>query len=347
MVHQTLHNGDTVSIESVDDASEEKIHSNAYNTNVIKSTYEKDENAHTTYNVDIYVGVADKTFDYTYDLTRNITKIKLNGDVQYEYAYDAHGRLTDEKDYTILKEYSYDYNTNGNVYGKTEYPINENGNRTNSNGTTIHYIYGNSEWPDQFTTYNGQTITYDNGGNPLTYVNGLEFIWNRGRQLSTVTLEDDSSVSYRYNENGLRTYKDTSDTTTVYEWDGSTLLRETVTYKTTNQKVNVWYLYDANGSVIGFEYSYLNFTGTLVTERVYYEKNSQGDVIGLLDARCMYSNWSSTIRRSNVLNRNNIWTFRKRINNSHNFVSGGWRAIGRYIGTKIFSEGCTRFGKMV
>ena len=92
-------------------------------------------------------------------------------------------------------------------------------------------------------------------------------------------------VSYRYNENGLRTYKDTSDTTTIYEWDGRTLLRETITYKSTNQKKDIWYLYDANEKVIGFEYSYLNSAGTLVTARVYYEKNLQGDIIGLLDAR--------------------------------------------------------------
>ena len=37
--------------------------------------------------------------------------------------------------------------------------------------------------------------------------------------------------------------------------------------------------------LIGFEYNYLNFTGELVTARVYYEKNLQADVIGLLDAR--------------------------------------------------------------
>ena len=285
VVHQTLHNSDTLSIETIGDSSEEKIHSDAYNTDIIKSTYEKDGNTAASYAVDIYADASDKTFDYTYDLTGNIIKIELNGSVQYEYAYDAHGRLTTEKDYTILKEYSYDYNTNGNVYGKTEYPINADGNRTDSNGTTIHYTYGNSEWPDQLTTYNGQTITYDNSGNPLTYVDGLEFTWSCGRQLSTVTLEDDSSISYRYNENGLRTYKDTGDATTIYEWDGSNLLRETVTYKTTNQKVDVWYLYDGNGSAIGFEYSYINFAGTLVTARVYYEKNLQGDVIGLLDAR--------------------------------------------------------------
>ena len=45
----------------------------------------------------------------------------------------------------------------------------------------MRYTYGNNEWPDQLTTYNGQTITYDNSGNPLSYVNGLEFTWSRGR----------------------------------------------------------------------------------------------------------------------------------------------------------------------
>lgn len=60
-----------------------------YNTNGINSTYEKEGNTGASYDVDIYAGAADKEFDYTYDLTGNITKIKLNGDVQYEYAYDA------------------------------------------------------------------------------------------------------------------------------------------------------------------------------------------------------------------------------------------------------------------
>ncbi|MCR5736686.1 MAG: hypothetical protein K6G64_03450 [Eubacterium sp.] len=114
---------------------------------------------------------------------------------------------------------------------------------------------------------------------------GLSFIWNRGRQLSSVTLADESTISYQYNENGLRTYKDTPDTSTTYDWDGSTLICETVTYKSTNQKTDVWYLYDSNGDIIGFKYSYLNFAGSLITARIYYEKNLQGDVIGLLDAR--------------------------------------------------------------
>ena len=88
-------------------------------TNVSKSTYEKEGNTGASYDVDIYAGALDKAFDYTYDLTGNITKVKLNGNVQYEYDYDAHRKVEQRKKIiTILKEYSYDYNTNGNVYGK-------------------------------------------------------------------------------------------------------------------------------------------------------------------------------------------------------------------------------------
>ena len=57
-------------------------------------------------------------------------------------------------------------------------------------GTTIHYSsYNNSNWSDQLTSYNNYTITYDNVGNPLTYIGGLSFTWSKGRQLSQVTFD--------------------------------------------------------------------------------------------------------------------------------------------------------------
>lgn len=282
---KTLHNADVSSITKEDEQTEEKIYSNQYNVEVVKSTLNEVSNTNTTFNVNVYGTLADKDLDYTYDLTGNIIEIKEGNDTKYQYAYDAHGRLTDEKDYITLKEVAYDYNTNGNIYGKTEYTIKSSGNRTDTNGTTIYYNYNNSDWPDQLTSYNGHTITYDNVGNPLTYIGGLCFDWSRGRQLSEVTLENNSIASYEYNQNGLRTEKVTKEAKTKYEWDEDKLLRETVTYNQTNDKVDVWYLYNADEKIIGFEYSYLNFTNDIVTARVYYEKNLQGDIIGLLDAR--------------------------------------------------------------
>ena len=34
------------------------------------------------------------------------------------------------------------------------------------------YGYGDPEWKDLLTTYNGETLTYDGIGNPLTYTKG-------------------------------------------------------------------------------------------------------------------------------------------------------------------------------
>ena len=128
--------------------------------------------------------------------------------------------------------------------------------------------------------------TYDSSGNPKEYYNGMSFNWYRGRQLQEATLANGNRVTFKYNEDGLRTYKDTEKTTTTYEWDDTKLIRETVTYKKTGKKYDIWYMYDSGNNVIGFEYSQLSeINETLKTTRIYYEKNLQGDVTGLLDAR--------------------------------------------------------------
>ena len=45
----------------------------------------------------------------------------------------------------------------------------------------------------------------------------------------------------------MRSYKDMAGATTTYEWDDSTLVRETVTCKATNRTYDVWYFYDSLG----------------------------------------------------------------------------------------------------
>ena len=74
--------------------------------------------------------------------------------------------------------------------------------------------------------------------------------------------------------------------TTEYEWDETRLIRETVTYNATGKKYDIWYLYDSVNNVIGFEYSQQSdMDNSQQKTRIYYEKNLQGDVIGLLDSR--------------------------------------------------------------
>ena len=100
-------------------------------------------------------------YSYEYDAVGNITKITENGAGYTDYTYDTVNQLLTAKDYntagTLVKEYTYTYDTYGNI-------------RTSSNGTTSHtYTYGDAEWLDLLTAYDGNTITYDTSGNPLTY----------------------------------------------------------------------------------------------------------------------------------------------------------------------------------
>ncbi len=50
------------------------------------------------------------------------------------------------------------------------------------------------------TSYNGEAITYDEIGNPLTYRDSLSFTWKNGRQLASLQ-NGNSVVDYTYNYN--------------------------------------------------------------------------------------------------------------------------------------------------
>lgn len=279
------------------------MYSSLYDKYILETTQTINNNISSTYDINIYA--EDKKIDYTYDLTGNITEVKINDTVRYKYSYDAHGRLTSETDYVDKKYYMYEYNETGNMQGKTVYSLDENGNKITSTKKTVQSEYNNEQWPDQMTSYNNKDITYDNAGNPVEYINGEKFTWSRGRQLSEIDLSQDEKVIYKYNEDGLRVYKETShkesvestedteeatykyvtDTITTYEWYENELIRETVTYNATGRTYDIWYFYDSNGTAIGFEYSYINDLNKKSSTRIYYEKDIQGNVIGLLDAR--------------------------------------------------------------
>lgn len=223
-----------------------------------------------------------KVFSYIYDLAGNITEIKLGDKKIYEYAYDVHGRITKELDYVNKTGCTYGYTSTGNVVAKHIKEINNDGSLTNVRD--IKYSYQNGEWADQLTQYDGQKITYDGMGNPIDYIDGKTFKWTRGRQLEQMTLKDGSSVTYKYNQDGLRTYKDTKESITNYQWDDSKLIRETVAYKGDEKKYDIWYFYNNDDETIGFEYSEVD-NSNIVKTPIYFEKNKQGDVIGLLDTK--------------------------------------------------------------
>ena len=94
------------------------------------------------------------------------------------------------------------------------------------------------------TSYNGQSITYDEIGNPLTYRDGMTMTW-MGRQLTTLT-QNGKQNTYKYDVDGLRLEKTAGGVTTQYQYVNGQLLGE----KRSNGVV-LRYTYDALGVLSG------------------------------------------------------------------------------------------------
>jgi len=227
---------------------------------VTEYTYLEGASANTTTTLVKTVKNGNDTLEYTYDEIGNITSVSKNGTIIEQYAYDALSQL-------ISATYG------GNTY---TYSYDNGGNLTEikKNGETIKtYTYGNSEWTDQLTGYNGETITYDEIGNPLIYRNGINFTWQNGRQLASVTQNGSAIATYAYNADGLRNTKTVNGITTEYYWQNGTL------YGQKSGDESIFYLYDENGSAYGFIYKNLT-----EPSHYYYEFNLQGDIIGIIDS---------------------------------------------------------------
>lgn len=148
------------------------------------------------------------TYTYAYDKNGNITSVS-DGTNTTTYAYDSANQLIRENNQAAGKTTVWTYDNAGNIESRTEYAY-----TTGTVGTvtdTTSYAYGNSNWRDLLTSYDGQTITHDQIGNPLT--DGVwTYTWQHGRELAsmTATSEDgleDTSINFGYNSDGLRTRK--------------------------------------------------------------------------------------------------------------------------------------------
>ena len=188
----------------------------------------------------------EKVATYTYDQQNQLVRADdQKSGVSTVYAYDAGGNITAVK--------TYDYTTG------------ELGAQTGGDS----YSYGDDNWKDLLTGYDGQVISYDEIGNPLSYRDGMEFTWE-GHQLEMASVRG-KSVSFTYNSDGIRTGKTVDGVATSYFLDGSTVVAQ----KTGDDVL--WFLYDSDGTRVGFTYN-----GTAY----YYTENAQGDVIGIVDKDC-------------------------------------------------------------
>ena len=150
------------------------------------------------------------------------------------------------------------------------------------------------------TSYDGQSITYDAIGNPLSYYNGQRYTmtWSNGRQLDSTNVGG-MNLSYSYNADGQRTSKSRSayytDEYVYYGTQLSTLIRNGVGYKH-----SLTFIYDDNGQALGFYYD-TNLNDSNPGTKYYYVCNAQGDVLQLRDhtnapvANYYYDSWGKLL----------------------------------------------------
>ena len=143
--------------------------------------------------------------------------------------------------------------------------------------STVTYGY-TSTWGDKLTSYAGTSITYDSMGNPLSYHNGNDytFTWENGRRLKSASMGS-YTLSFKYNDEGIRTSKTVNGTEHIYRLEGSKIISESW------GDLMLIYLYDAEGVPVGMQYRTTSMAeGTAQT--YWYEKNLQGDVVAVYNA---------------------------------------------------------------
>ena len=218
------------------------------------------------------------TYTYTYDGDGNITKIRyITGLDTYTveevgYTYDGLGQLIREDNGLLGETYVYTYDEAGNITSKSVYPLTAEGVTPTNPISTKNYGYSDSAWGDLLTSYNGQSITYDEIGNPLTYYNGASFTW-QGRRLSTATLNG-NNYSFEYDDNGLRIAKSVGNSRTDYYYSGDKLIAEVC-----GETVLV-YIYDDAGAPVGYLYRNSAYPDDFWDSYVF-DKNLHGDIVGV------------------------------------------------------------------
>ena len=246
---------------------------------------------------------------YTYDAAGQITSISDGTDI-WSYTYDKQGQLLTETKGTgdDARTWTYSYDTGGNLRSVTTpgisitpiqppwprptfEPMGDGDGEGDEEDDdlapleishTFTYSYGNAQWPDLLTAYNGDPITYDTSGNPTEWYDGAEMSWAHGRQLVSISATNDhAALSFSYDNSGLRLTKTVGTGANAvehrYTWQGSKLIAEAF------EDTELEFFYDESGA----PYALLvrdTSTATPTESWYYYVTNLQGDVVMLLDA---------------------------------------------------------------
>ena len=170
-------------------------------------------------------------------------------------------RVNDPNDGT----WTYEYDCGGNILNKKQYAY-----TTGTLGTVqqiVSYAYGDADWKDKLTRYNGVDIAYDAIGNPI-HDGVWAYTWENGRQLRRMAC-DATIAEFVYNADGLRVQKTVNGVTTNYTLHGKNIVHLTKG----NAELHFWYDAQNRPAIV-------EFNGT----KYGYLYNLQGDVIGLIDS---------------------------------------------------------------
>ena len=229
----------------------------------------------------------------------------------------------------------YEYDRGGNILNKKRYAY-----TTGTLGTVLDTIaYGyDTVWKDKLTSYDGQTLAYDEIGN-LTNDGAWTYSWAAGRQLQQMQ-KSDQTIEFAYNADGLRTQKKVTTGSTVettdYVLHGKlvTHMKETTKVgNTVTDTQEMHFFYDAQSRPAMVKYNGVMYT---------YVHNLQGDIVAILNASGIkvveykYDAWGDPIAMSgnmlDTLGYANPFRYRGYVYDSE---SGLYYLRSRYYNTEI------------
>ena len=156
------------------------------------------------------------------------------------------------------------------------------------------------------------TVSYDEMGNPTRYL-GATMTW-AGKQLK-YWCKSGKYVNFAYNEDGIRTLKNSNGVVTNYYYNGSLLIGMTVGSGSSTRILR--FSYDSSGSVVAVDYSTDNGS---TFNTYYYLRNAQNDIVKLIDnsgstvVEYCYDSWGKLLSTSgslaSTLGKNNPFRYR-------------------------------------
>lgn len=284
-----------LSISSLtDDSEEEKIY--CYEgKNILTNKERVEKNC-------IIKNIGEDEYKYVFADNGNLMEEYINGELNSSYEYNNLSQMTrvNSKKQNLTIVYEYDAGGNLTIIKYYKLSFETETEALMEEIEKVSYKY-DSKWSDLLTEYNGEHIEYDNIGNPISYINGINFEWNQGRDLSKISNENGEIAAYTYNSDGIRTKKVIGDKAVEYYIEGNNVLYEKgIDYE-------IYYIYDNNSEIAGFEYDGSTYI---------YKKNGLKDIIGIIDlqgneiAAYEYDSWGKITKTTGNMEIARINPFR-------------------------------------